>query len=88
MSALKGPLLKVLGKIYEPDQMLELKFGRYDLAVKTDDQGRAVLLFLGHKDPQTGKIKSERFARRLVEDADGRVVKDHWDNKGKASAQS
>ena len=87
MSTLKAPLLKILGKTYAPDQLLELKFGRYDLAVKTDDQGRAVLLFLGQKDPQTGKIKGERFARRLVEDAKGMVLKDHWDNKGKASAQ-
>lgn len=87
MSALKEPLLKVLGKTYEPEQMLELKFGRYDLAIKTDEKGRAILLFIGQKDAQTGKIKGERFARRLVEDADGKILKDHWDNKGKASAQ-
>ncbi|WP_256004977.1 hypothetical protein [Pedobacter deserti] len=87
MSVLKEPLLKILGKTYAANEMLELTFGRYDLAIKTDNKGRAILLFLGHKDPQTGKIKGERFARRLVEDAEGNILKDHWDNKGKASAQ-
>lgn len=87
MSALKEPILKLLSKVYEPDSMIELKFKRYDMAIKTDDQGRAILLFLGEKDEETGKIKGERFARRLVADADGKILKDHWDNKGKASAQ-
>ena len=87
MMVLKEPILKILGKTYEPLKMVELKFGRYDLAIKTDELGRAILLFLGTKDPLTGKIKGERFARRLVTDKTGKLLKDHWDNKGKASAQ-
>lgn len=84
---LKEPILKVLNKTYEPESLLELKFKRYDLAIKTDSKGRAILLFLGEKDPATGKIKGERFARRLLEDQNGNLLKDHWDNKGKATAQ-
>jgi hypothetical protein len=86
MSALKEPILKVLNKTYEPLAMVELKFKRYDLAIKTDEQGRPILLFMGEKDV-AGRIKGERYARRLVTDAEGKVVKDHWDHKGKATAQ-
>lgn len=77
-------VLKVLNKMYEPSSMIETKFKRYDLAFKTDDAGRPILLFMGEKD-EHGKIKGERFARRLKLGANGEVIKDHWDNKGKAS---
>lgn len=86
MSALKEPILKILNKIYEPSLMVEVKFQRYDLAFKTDEVGRPILLFMGEKD-SAGRIKGERYARRLVFDAEGKVVKDHWDHKGKATAQ-
>lgn len=83
---LKEIILKVLGKRYAADSMIELRSGRYDLAFKTDDQGRPILLFMGQKDTN-GKIKGERYARRLLMDAEGKLVKDHWDHKGKATAQ-
>ena len=83
---LKETILKVLGKRYAADSMIELRSDRYDLAFKTDDQGRPILLFMGQKDA-SGKIKGERYARRLLTDAEGKVVKDHWDHKGKATAQ-
>ena len=86
MSGLKEPILKVLNKTYEPLAMVELKFKRYDLAMKTDELGRPVLLFMGEKDA-AGKIKGERYARRLITDTDGKILKDHWDHKGKASSQ-
>jgi hypothetical protein len=86
MSALKEPILKILNKIYEPSSMVEAKFKRYDLAFKTDEAGRPILLFMGEKDA-AGRIQGERYARRLAFDADGKVVKDHWDHKGKATAQ-
>ena len=76
-----GPeLAKVLAKTYEPSALIEMTWQRYDLAIKTDDAGRPILLFIGDKDEQ-GKIKGERFARRLA------PGKDHWDNKGRATAQ-
>jgi hypothetical protein len=77
-------VLKILNKTYDPSSMIETKFKRYDLAFKTDEAGRPILLFMGEKDEQ-GKIKGERFARRLKHGANGEVLKDHWDNKGKAS---
>jgi len=77
-------ILKVLSKTYDPSTMVETKFKRYDLAFKTDESGRPILLFMGQKD-ENGKIKGERFARRLKEGSNGEMIKDHWDNKGKAS---
>lgn len=84
---LKDPILKILSKIYQPDTMVELKFKRYDLAFKTDLKGRPILLFIGEKDVN-GKIKGDRYARRFLENNEGILLKDHWDHKGKASAQN
>jgi hypothetical protein len=81
---LKEPILKLLAKQYEPDSMIESKFMRYDLAFKTDEAGRPILLFMGVRDEQ-GNIKGERYARRLKFDAEGKTIKDHWEHKGKAT---
>lgn len=70
-------LLKILTKTYAPEEMISQRFGRYDLAFKTDGQGRPTLLFIGKADKE-GHIKGERFVRNLQNG------KDHWDNKGKA----
>jgi hypothetical protein len=69
---LKEPILKILNKIYTLTAMIEMKFKRYDLAFKTDENG---------------KIRGERYARRLMENTEGVVLKDHWDHKGRATAQ-
>jgi len=77
-------LQKVLNKTYEPSAMIEMTFKRYDLAFKTDDEGKPILLFMGKKD-EHGNIKGERFARRLKTGPNGETIKDHWENKGPAS---
>jgi len=81
---LKEPILKVLAKLYEPSAVIDTKFSRYDLTFKTDEAGRPILLFMGIKD-KSGFIKGERYARRLKIDDDGKVIKDHWEHKGKAT---
>lgn len=81
---LKEPVKKVLNQVYEPDSMIEKPFKKYHMAFKTDEAGRPVLLFLGHKDID-GRIRGERFARRLRIDKDGKIIKDHWEHKGKAT---
>jgi hypothetical protein len=78
------PIMKILNKIYEPSTMVEAKFKSYDLAFKTDVQGRPILLFIGKKDA-SGNIKGERFAFRLKQDAEGNYLKSHWEHKGKAT---
>ena len=84
ITELGSPILKILNKIYAPSSMVDVKFKKYDLSFKTDAEGRPILLFLGKRD-ENGQIKGERYARRLVFDADGKVMKDHWDHKGKAT---
>ncbi|AKD54802.1 hypothetical protein [Spirosoma radiotolerans] len=75
-------LLKHLNKKYEPSRMIAFRFGRYDVATKTDEEGNPILLFIGNAD-ERGIIKGDQFSRRLLKDANGVVVKDHWDYKGK-----
>jgi hypothetical protein len=71
-----------------PQRIVELTFGKYNLTFKTDQQGRPILLFMGKKDQSTGKIRGERYARRLIPDDAGLVIKDHWDNKGRANTNT
>jgi hypothetical protein len=64
--------------------MVEMKFKGSDVTFKTDEEGNAILLFIGKTLPN-GKIKGMRYTRVLRKDANGVVVKDHWDLKGKAN---
>lgn len=81
---LKEPILKILAKQYEPSTLIETTFKRYDIAFKTDEAGRPILLFMGKRD-ESGAIKGERYARRLKIADDGKIIKDHWEHKGKAT---
>lgn len=75
-------LLKELNKKYALSSTIPLKFGRYDLVIKTNGDGDAILLFMG-KANEDGTIKGNRFSRILIKDSSGKIVKDHWDHKGK-----
>ncbi len=75
-------LLKKLNKQYEPDTMVNLKFRGYDIALKTDEEGNPILMFIGQAS-ENGIIKGDLYARRLLKDESGKVVKDHWDYKGR-----
>lgn len=81
---LSPDLIKKLAQRYAADAMLDLKWRGQDLTIKTDGEGYAILLFIG-KRMADGKIRGERYARRLLRDAEGVVIKDHWDAKGKSS---
>ena len=74
-------IIKILEKKYEPSSFIEQRFKGYDIGFKTDDEGNPVLLFLGQKTAE-GSIKGQRFARRMVKDKNGKLLKDHWDDKG------
>lgn len=75
-------LLKQLTKTYAPSQLVSFRFGRYDVATKTDGEGNPMLVFVGKAD-EKGTIRGDQFNRRLLKDASGKVIKDHWDYKGK-----
>ncbi len=77
-------LLKKISKKYEPSAMVSLRFKEYNIALKTDEEGNAIVMFIG-KAAGDGTVKGDRYARRLLKDEQGTVIKDHWDYKGKAS---
>jgi hypothetical protein len=81
---LQEPVLKILRKKYQPSSLIETHCSQYDLVFKTDKDGDAIVLTLGRKD-EKGRIKGERFTRRLRQMSDGRIVKEFWEHKGKAS---
>ena len=81
---LNEDLRKKLAKFYEPSIMVELRYKGYDVALKTNEDGNAVQLFIGKKTEQ-GTIKGERYTRTLKKDKEGKIVKDHWELKGKAT---
>ncbi|WP_080058496.1 hypothetical protein [Spirosoma aerolatum] len=74
-------LRKRLDKKYEPSKLVAFRFGRYDVAIKTDLEGNPILAFVG-KANEHGMIKGDQFNRHLVKNAQGVVIKDHWDYKG------
>jgi hypothetical protein len=47
MTKLGKAILKKLSKQYEPSMIVAMKFKGYDLAIKTDEKGNSVLLFIG-----------------------------------------
>jgi len=82
--ALNDDLIKTLRKSYEPAEMISMRFKGNDIAFKTDKDGNAILLFIG-KLKEDGTIKGERYARTLKYDKEGKIIKDHWELKGKAT---
>jgi len=77
-------LAKLLNRKYEPTSLVYLEFKGKDIAIKTDKNGNAILAFVGQKN-EIGNIKGERYARTLRFDKDGKIIKDHWELKGKAT---
>jgi hypothetical protein len=73
-----------LGKPYQPSSLVNMKYKGNDVTIKTDEDGNAVLVFIG-KRTESGHIKGERYARTLKKDNAGNIIKDHWELKGKAS---
>ena len=82
--ALGEDLLKKINKKLEPSASISMKFRQYDLVLNTDKEGNAIQLFIG-KANEKGLIQGERYARTLKYDREGKLIKDHWERKGKAS---
>ncbi len=77
-------LLKKINKKFEPSSSVSLRYRSYDLVLITDKEGNAIQLFMG-KAKENGAIKGDRYARTLKYDREGKLIKDHWERKGKAS---
>lgn len=64
--------------------MVNLRYKGKDIAFKTDNDGNAIQLFVG-KQNEKGVIKGYRYIRTLLRDKEGKLIKDHWDLKGKST---
>jgi hypothetical protein len=82
--ALGDELLKKISQKFEPSTKVLLRYKGNDLALVTDGDGNAMQLFMG-KAGNDGTIKGDRYARTLKYDREGRLIKDHWERKGKAT---
>jgi hypothetical protein len=81
---LSQELQKKLSQVYEPSSMISIRFKGNDVSFKTDEEGNPVVLFIGKKNSE-GNIKGERYTRTFKRDDTGKVFKDHWDLKGRAT---
>lgn len=82
--SLGDDLLKKINKKFEPSTTVPLRYKSYDLVVVTDKEGNAIQLFLG-KANEEGVIKGDRYARTLKYDREGKLIKDHWERKGRST---
>lgn len=82
--SLGDDLLKKINKKFAPSSKISLRYRSYDLLLITDKEGNAIQLFMG-KENEEGTIKGDRYARTLKYDREGRLIKDHWERKGKAT---
>lgn len=82
--ALSEDILKKINRKFEPSDTVSLRFRSYDIVLKTDKEGNAIQMFMGRL-TEEGKIKGDRYARILKYDRDGKLIKDHWERKGRSS---
>jgi hypothetical protein len=77
-------LEKKLKKKFEPSSMISMRYKNFDMMIRTDADGNAIQLFIGKANAE-GTIKGERYTRTLKHDSTGKILKDHWEKKGRAS---
>lgn len=82
--SLGAELLKKLDQQFMPSTVVQLRHKGLDLSIKTDENGNAILIFIGKRD-KNGTVKGERYVRTLLFNPHGVKVKDHWELKGKAT---
>lgn len=80
---LNEQLIKKLTSKFEPSTIVYFTFRGNDIALKTDNEGNPIKLYIG-KMQENGHISGERYARVLIKDKSGTIIKDHWDKKGQA----
>lgn len=72
-----------LSKIFAPGTRIDDVYHGKDLTFVTNERGEPILLFIG-KRQDDGSISGERYARKIVrEPGSDKILKSHWDNKGK-----
>jgi hypothetical protein len=80
---LNDHLQEELKKSYQPSSLITKRYKGNDIVFKTDEDGYPVLLFIGLMN-ERGWVKGQRYSRTLKIDHTGRIIKDHWELKGKS----
>jgi hypothetical protein len=82
--ALSNGLLKKLERKFEPSTTTRFRYRTNDIVMQSDEEGNAIRMFIG-KANEKGLIKGDRYSRTLKKDEEGKISKDHWERKGRAS---
>jgi hypothetical protein len=82
--SLSDDLIKKLKRKFEPSVTTQFRYRTNDIVVQSDDEGNAIRVFIGKAD-EDGTIKGDRYSRTLKKDREGKIIKDHWERKGRAS---
>ena len=81
---LSEDLEKKLKAKFEASTTIEMRYRNNDVVIRTDKEGNAIQFFIGKANDE-GVIKGDRYSRSIIRDREGRVIKDYWERKGKAS---
>jgi len=81
---LSEDLEKKLKAKFEASTTVEMRYRNTDMVIRTDKEGNAIQFFIGKANDE-GVIKGDRYSRSIIRDREGRVIKDYWERKGKAS---
>ena len=77
-------ILKKLNRKFEPSSTTQFRYRTNDVVVQSDEEGNAIRAFIGKANDE-GIVKGDRYSRVLKKDKEGKLIKDHWERKGKAS---
>ncbi|HTM91458.1 MAG TPA: hypothetical protein VL095_03500 [Flavisolibacter sp.] len=82
--SLSDDLIKKLKRKFDPSVTTQFRYRTNDIVVQSDNEGNAIRVFIGKAD-EDGIIKGDRYSRTLKKDREGKIIKDHWERKGRAS---
>lgn len=71
-----------LSKKYSPSSRVDAMFRGNDITFFTNEFGEPVSLFIGER-REDGNIIGDCYARKIKEREGEKIIKSHWDNKGK-----
>jgi len=71
-----------LNKKFRPQTRYDATFRGNDITYYTNELGEPVTLFIGERQ-KDGNIKGEYYTRTIKHGEGEKVIKSHWDNKGK-----
>lgn len=71
-----------LNKRYAVSSRIDDVFRGNDITFFTNEYGEPVTLFIGSR-REDGNIVGECYVRRIKERNETKIIKSHWDNKGK-----